>query len=55
MSLKELYEMLEQYERQVQFLKKMDLLSEEENKSMVNKTKLVFEEIDKRSVNNEVS
>ena len=51
MTLQELYNMLEKYKRQLKFLKEMDMLSEDEKKKMVDKTKLIFDEIDKRSVN----
>ena len=51
MTLQELYDMLEQYKRQIKFLKEMDMLSEDEKTKMVDKTKLIFEEIDKRTVN----
>ena len=54
MSLDELYKLVEQYKRQLKFLDEMDMLSDEEKRSMVEKTKQVFDEINKRT-NNDVS
>ena len=51
-----IYIAVEQYKRQLKFLEEMDMLDETEKMDMVKKTKVIFEEIDKRiSAGNEVS
>ena len=49
MTLEELYNVLEQYKKQLKFLADMGMLSDEEKKEMANKTKLIFAEIGKRT------
>ena len=49
MSLEDLYQAVEQYKRQLEFLKEMDMLDETEKIEMVQKTKLIFLEINKRT------
>ena len=49
MTLDELYKLVEQYKRQIQFLKEMDSLSESEKDLIVGETKCIFEEINKRT------
>ena len=56
MTLDDLYKAVEQYKRQLKFLEEMDMLDEMEKIEMVKKTKVIFEEINKRtSADNEVS
>ena len=56
MTLDDLYKAVEQYKRQIKFLEEMDMLDETEKMEMVKKTKVIFEEINKRtSAENEVS
>ena len=54
MTLDELYSVLDQYKKQLKFLADMGMLSNDEKKDMVNKTKMIFAEIGKRT-NSEVS
>ena len=54
MSLEELYQAIDQYKKQLKFLADMEMLSNEEKKEMVEKTKVIFAEIGKRT-NSEVS
>ena len=49
MTLDELYQVIEQYKRQIKFLQEMDMLSPEEKMQIVKKTKSIFEEINKRT------
>ena len=56
MTLDDLYKAVEQYKRQLKFLEEMGSLSETEKIAIVEKTKVLFEEINKRtSVESEVS
>ena len=56
MTLDDLYQAVEQYKRQIKFLEEMHMLDETEKMEMVKKTKVIFEEINKRtSADNEVS
>ena len=56
MTLDDLYKAVEQYKRQLKFLEEMDMLDETEKIEMIQKTKVIFVEINKRtSAENEVS
>ena len=54
MSLEELYQAIDQYKKQLKFLADMEMLSTDKKKEMVDKTKVIFAEIGKRT-NSEVS
>ena len=56
MILDDLYKAVEQYKKQLKFLEEMGMLEETEKIAIVKKTKVLFEEINKRtSVESEVS
>ena len=56
MTLDDLYKTVDQYKRQIEFLEEMGMLDETEKMEMVNKTKVIFEEVNKRtSAQNDVS
>ena len=49
MSLKDLYEAIDQYKKHILFLKEMDMCSEEEKCDIVGKIKELFAEINSRT------
>ena len=49
MTFDELFNVLDQYKKQLKFPAEMDMLSIEEKKEMVEKTKSIFAEIGKRT------
>ena len=56
MTLYDLYKTVDQYKRQIIFLEEMDMVYETEKIETAKKTKVIFEEVNKRtSAENDVS